>query len=91
MPLSTPLLAVAALAVVLGLIQALHLLARRGWFRAAGFEPAATARLAVTHSLALDARRRLLLIRCDGRELLLLTGAPGGDVVVGWLGAEAAP
>lgn len=41
-------------------------------------------RLEVAETLALDPRRRLLLVRCDGRELLLLTGG-GQDAVVGWL------
>ena len=50
-------------------------------------------RLCVAESLAIDARRRLLLVRCDGREVLLLTGTQ--DLVVGWLHdpapAEAGP
>ena len=41
-------------------------------------------RLALAESLALDPRRRLLLVRCDGRELLLLTGG-SQDAVIGWL------
>jgi flagellar protein FliO/FliZ len=31
-------------------------------------------RLEVVEALPLDARRRLLLVRCDGRDLLLLVG-----------------
>jgi flagellar protein FliO/FliZ len=34
----------------------------------------------------LDGRRRLVLVSCDGRTLLLLTGGPQ-DVVLGWLPA----
>lgn len=41
-------------------------------------------RLVIQDSLALDPRRRLLLVRCDEREVLLLTGG-GTDQVVGWL------
>lgn len=41
-------------------------------------------RLAVEEALALDARRRLLLLRVDGRELLVMTGG-GEDHVIGWL------
>ena len=41
-------------------------------------------RLGVAEVLALDARRRLVLVRCDGREMLLLTGG-GQDAVLGWL------
>ncbi|MDN3567341.1 flagellar biosynthetic protein FliO [Paeniroseomonas aquatica] len=46
-------------------------------------------RLALQEVLAVDTRRRLLLLRCDGREVLVLTGG-GQDVVLGWL-AEGAP
>lgn len=45
---------------------------------------AAGRRLAVEEALPLDARRRLLLVRCDGRALLLLTGGTQ-DAVIGWL------
>lgn len=44
-------------------------------------------RLQLQESLALDARRRLLLVRCDGRELLLLTGGTE-DRLLGWLPAS---
>lgn len=43
-------------------------------------------RLNVRAACALDARRRLVLIACDGREALLLTG-PAGDQFLGWLPA----
>jgi len=39
-------------------------------------------RLAIVESLAIDPRRRLVLVRRDGEEHLLLLG-PGGDLVVG--------
>lgn len=41
-------------------------------------------RMVFVQALPLDQRRRLHLIRCDGRHVLLLTGG-GSDVVVGWL------
>ena len=41
-------------------------------------------RLQLAESLPLDPRRRLLLVRCDGREALLLTG-DGQNVMLGWL------
>jgi len=47
-------------------------------------EPIAARGLALEQSLALDARRRLHLVRCTGRQVLLLTGG-AQDVVVGWL------
>lgn len=72
--------ACAALAGVLGLVW---LLGRA--VRAAGLShPAAGRRLHVQEALALDRTRRLHLVACDGRELLLLTGG-GTDVVVAWL------
>ena len=71
--------AFAALAVVLLLV----VLAGR-FARATGLaKRIAGNRLRVEESLALDSRRRLLLVRCDDREVLILTGLQ--DVVVGWL------
>jgi hypothetical protein len=40
--------------------------------------------------MALDSKRRLCLVTCDGRPLLLLIGG-AQDIVVGWLPAEGAP
>jgi flagellar protein FliO/FliZ len=72
-------------AAALGAVLALVLLAGR-LLRATGLAPAARpgGRLGVAETLALDARRRLVLVRCDGREVLLLTGGTA-DQVVGWL------
>lgn len=44
----------------------------------------ATGMLAIEQTLSLDPRRRLLLINCDGRRLLLLTGG-SQDLLVGWV------
>ena len=69
-----------------GVVAALLLLARAA--RGLGLAPAATKagrRLAVQEVLAIDAKRRAVLLRCDGREVLILTGAAGGDQVLGWL------
>ncbi len=41
-------------------------------------------RLAVQEVLPLDPKRRLVLVRCDGRDLLLLTSG-AGEVSLGWL------
>lgn len=82
MTASTPLLAALALAAVLGLIL---LIARA--LRGTGLMPrtgAGGGRLGLVQVLALDPRRRLHLVRCDGRELLLLTGGTN-DQVIGWL------
>jgi flagellar protein FliO/FliZ len=42
----------------------------------------------VSESLMLDPRRRLVIVRCDEREHLILLG-PGGDIVVGEQAARA--
>jgi flagellar protein FliO/FliZ len=69
-----------ALLFVLGLIL---LLARL--LRATGLAPqAAGQRLKLQEVLALDARRRVIILRCDGREVVLLTGGPQ-DLCLGWL------
>lgn len=47
-------------------------------------------RLKVSESLMIDPRRRLVIVRCDGREHLLLLG-PGGDVVVSEMAAVETP
>lgn len=78
--ISTWLLAAAALAGVLSLLWLLARGARFAGLAAGG----AGRRLAVQEVAALDARRRLVLVRVDGRDLLLLTGG-GQDAVVGWL------
>ncbi len=41
-------------------------------------------RLAIRAAVALDPRRRLVLVACDQYEVLVLTGG-GQDIVVGWL------
>lgn len=49
-------------------------------------------RLKISESLMLDPRRRLVIVRCDGREHMLLL-SPAGDRVVAHMDAkaEAAP
>ena len=71
-----------ALAVVLGLIAALTWAARRFGF-GGGMLPmkARTSRLAVVDALMLDSKRRLVLIRHDEREHLIILG-PAGETVV---------
>ena len=66
-----------ALATVLGLI----LLSGR-LLRNTRFSGKADARLALNDSIALDAKRRLVLVRADQREFLLLTGG-GCDLCLG--------
>ncbi len=45
--------------------------------------------LVLLETTALDSRRRLHLVACDGRRVLLLTGG-GGDLLVGWLDGPGA-
>ena len=82
--------ALGALALVVGLLLGGQWLAR--YFKLAqrmiGNRALGDGRLAVIQSLALDPRRRLLLVRCDGRDLLLLTGGPQ-DMPLGWLDRQA--
>ncbi|WBV44567.1 flagellar biosynthetic protein FliO [Pseudoroseomonas cervicalis] len=73
--------ALAALAAVLGMVVLAARLARRlglvpGLPEGAAPRRGATRRLAVVEALPLDNRRRLLLLRCDDHEMLLLTGGP---------------
>jgi len=77
-------LGVAALCFVLLLIWGATRLAR-----ATGLARPAlgSGRLRLVQTLALDPRRRVVLLDCDGRELLLLTGGPN-DVSLGWLPAR---
>jgi flagellar protein FliO/FliZ len=78
-PVETWLLAIALLA---GIVALLLLLARGA--QRFGLAPAVGRRLKTEEVLPLDSRRRLVIVRCDGREALLLIGGPQ-DVVVGWL------
>lgn len=71
-----------ALVLLAGIVALLVLLARGA--QRFGLAPAAGRRLKAEEVLPIDGRRRLVIIRCDGREALLLVGGPQ-DVVVGWL------
>ncbi len=54
------------------------------WARRRGLAAPAAGRLSVVAACAVDARRRAVLLRCDGREALVLTG-PAGDTLLGWV------
>lgn len=72
-----------AVAALAGIIALMLLLARGA--RAAGLAPRAGGqRLRIEETLALDARRRLLLVSVDGERLLLLTGG-ANDQSLGWV------
>lgn len=80
---------VLALVIVLGLILAVAWVARRFGLGAAPTGARRRRRLALVESLALDGKRRLVLVRRDDCEHLLLVGG-GSDVVVE-RGLAAAP
>jgi flagellar protein FliO/FliZ len=73
---------VAALLFVLGLIALTAWLARRLRLGQGGV-PGAARRLAVVEALPLDARRKLVLIRRDATEHLLLLSPEGSRLVEG--------
>jgi flagellar protein FliO/FliZ len=78
---ATSILTVAAtLCAVLALIWLVGRAARLGGLAR---RPASGRLLSVQDVIALDSRRRLYLIACRDRQVLLLTGG-GQDVVVGW-------
>jgi len=78
--------AVFALIATLALIAGAAYAARRlGMLRPEAQGPK---RLRITESLMLDPRRRLVIVRCDEREHVLLLG-PGGDIVVSDMAAKS--
>lgn len=81
-----------ALAFVLGLIAALAWLARRFGVGGglAALKPRSS-RLAVVETVMLDAKRRLVLIRCDEREHLIILGTTGETVVEAGIAPLAPP
>jgi flagellar protein FliO/FliZ len=79
--LSPVLTALAAMAAVLSLIWLAQRAAR--WSGIAR-RPSGTQLLALEDALALDSRRRLLVVRCGDRRCVLMTGGTQ-DLVVGWL------
>jgi flagellar protein FliO/FliZ len=70
-----------ALVLVLGLIFLCALAARRGGLIPTGRAGRRAGRIGVVESVALDAKRRLVLVRRDDREHLVVLG-PAGDLVV---------
>jgi flagellar protein FliO/FliZ len=73
--------AVAALAGVLALVW---LGARAARLTGLAPRPKGTRILALQDVISLDSRRRLLVVRCGTRDVVLLTGG-GQDLVVGWM------
>lgn len=81
---------IGALLLVLGLVGAAGLAARR--FGLSGLvKPAATRRLAVVETLMIGPRQRLLIIRRDDKEHLVLSGPDGTTVVEAGIAAKPLP
>jgi flagellar protein FliO/FliZ len=74
---------VLALGLVVALILGAAWMARRAGFGSGGGRAPGRRRRRLTQveSLALDGKRRLVLVACDGREHLLLVGG-GADLVI---------
>lgn len=70
-----------ALVFVLALIALLAWLAKRFGVAGAFVRPSAARRLSVVESLSLDARHRLVLVRRDATEHLVLLGAAGDRLI----------
>lgn len=81
MTAQTTLLIVGVLIGVLALIGAVTRLFQFG-VRRTQIRPGRT--LILRESIALDPRRRVHLVQCGPRQVMLLTGG-GQDVVVGWI------
>ncbi len=79
--MQTVLLVVGALIGVIALIAvAARLFQSTGW----RVKPHGERMLCVKESIALDQRRRVHLIQCGHRQVMLLTGG-GQDLVIGWM------
>ena len=71
----------AALIAVIGLIGLAALAARKFGLASASGGFIRQRRLAVVETLALDARRRLAIIKCDDREHLIVLGATAETLI----------
>ncbi|MEZ5960269.1 MAG: flagellar biosynthetic protein FliO [Hyphomonadaceae bacterium] len=77
-----------ALIATLALIAGAAYAARRlGMLQPGGMAPK---RMRITETLMLDTRRRMVIVRVDEREHVMLLG-PAGDVVVGEMAAKEPP
>ncbi|MGO1117830.1 FliO/MopB family protein [Rhodovibrionaceae bacterium A322] len=87
---------VAALAFVLGLIAVLTWAVKRSGFAGQMLPNArknqADRRLSVSEVLSLDSRRKLVLLKCDDQEhLLLVNQGQGGDLLIDKMPAKDGP
>ncbi len=75
------------LVAVVGMIGAAAFLARKAGLASLGGASGGKRRLSISEALALDARRRLAILRCDDKEYLVILG-PAGETL---LGGELSP
>ena len=73
-----------AAVTLIAVLALIWLAGRAARFGGLARRPASGRLLSVQDVIALDARRRLYLIECQDKRVLLLTGGDQ-DVVVGWL------
>ena len=83
----TPGSVVTGIATLLAVLVLIWLAGRAARYAGVARRPASGGSLTVHDVLAIDARRRLHLVQCEDRRVLLLTGGPQ-DIVVGWLEAR---
>ena len=73
-----------AAVTLIAVLALIWLAGRAARFGGLARRPVSGRLLSVQDVIALDARRRLYLIKCQDKRVLLLTGG-GQNVVVGWL------
>jgi flagellar protein FliO/FliZ len=81
----TPTTILTVAATLVAVLALIWLAGRAARFGGLARRPASGRLLSVRDVIALDSRRRVYLIECQDRRVLLLTGG-GQDVVVGWPG-----
>jgi flagellar protein FliO/FliZ len=91
MGLDTYLRFLIALVLVVGMIGALAWVVRRFGWANRFVAPAGKKRLAVLEVLPLDGKRRLILLRRDAAEHLILLGTEGDLLIETGIAAELAP
>ena len=70
--------------VLIGVLALIGAAAKLFQFTSWRSQPRAGRTLVLRESIALDPRRRVHLVQCGQRQVILLTGG-GQDLVVGWM------
>ena len=89
MPYHDLFVSIVALGGVLGLIWLVQRWLLRGRGLMPGLARPGAGRLRLVQSLALDPRRRVVLVACDGQEFAVLTGG-ANDILLGRIDPEPA-